>query len=80
MALARTLTTVKLRDSEAKAYAELWGQMVLQQHDGVLLLGALTEAIRKGYFRMGPKGELLLTEKGAWREVERIRKANGHAN
>jgi hypothetical protein len=80
MALARTLNTVKLRDSEAKAYAELWGSTVMQQPDGVLLLGALTGAIRKGYFRMGPQGELLLTEKGAWREVERIRSANGHAN
>jgi Mn-dependent DtxR family transcriptional regulator len=62
------------REREVIAFTEMWLKTFADTKDGQAVCQALRESVAKGYLRMGPDGTLVLTEKGAWREVERAKK------
>jgi hypothetical protein len=64
----------KDREGEMDRFTEVWLKTFADTKDGQTVCQALRESIAKGYFVMGPDGTLVLTEKGAWREVERAKR------
>jgi hypothetical protein len=59
------------RELAASAFEDAWIGFKSDDVQWTEMVSALSEGIRKGYFRMNDEGVLMLTEKGAWRERTR---------